>query len=479
VVVSPLAGCAATFVRRAEQETHPSVVVLWSEGGDGGWPAGTGVLVAPDGVVTAHHVVRAVALAGDGAPPTLFAVTPDGVRRRIVGVRGDSPDLDATCLSVDVVSASPAALRTSIPEIGDSAVVVWRSQGERRVERGRVSTADWAGRAHLEPYLCVDCRVEAGASGSPIFDGEGRVLGIATRGHGERTYGPRAQNLLPLLSAPERSWGVWALAVRDSPKMRAAERLARARIAYGAAGNDAEKALVLYRGVRRDAPDETELKRAVYGECASLFALGRPQEAIRLLNEMLDERPERGWAERLLGWYLLQSRDPKGYEHLAKAAALDPENPTPTFDVAHWRNEVPSGPDPVPALRAAAARQPRCAETWALLGRLAWARGDLEEAVRAWYTLASLRPDHADAFVGLAEALDASGRHDEARESAAAALRIAPRSVPALRALVLARLGLGETEEARRALDALRDVAPEEARALEPRLAPAKAPDGR
>src|SRR5204863_4712816 len=137
---------------------------------------------------------------------------------------------------------------------------------------------------------------------------------------------------------------------------------------------------------------EDVTQTAVCGECACLFQMGKPREACAVLRRRLSTRSDRGWAERLLGHYLLASGDAEGYAHLRRALALDPADSHAAIEWAAWSYHVQPAPDPAPALRSVVAAHPRHAQVWALLGGLASRRRDYVEAARAWGAAREIRP---------------------------------------------------------------------------------------
>jgi tetratricopeptide (TPR) repeat protein len=445
-VAGAFGGCRSTFVRRAHLCEHPAVVALYAEGAGKRKLVGSGFFVRPGVLVTAHHVVRRTAFeaSGPATTPSLVAESVDGSRHRVVRVRGTSPSDDVAVIETEAADAYPAVpLRGDSPAVGEPVIVVGYVAG-MRLEPGRVVTSPWVDDPEREGRFVATCNVAGGHSGGPLFDGDGRVVGVAVRGSGGSVVATTASRALPLLD--ERG-------LRDE---RAALDADMGGIEESL-GN-LQTALRRFQAAVSVAEADAVLADAVECECDCLQEMGKTQDAVDRLSRRVAGSPRCAWAERLLGEALLERGDPAGYEHLATAAVLDPENPEPVLVAAESAGHVLPAPDPRSSLRRVVERAPRRARAWELLGRIARREGDYEEAVRAWTSVATLKPDDAHAFGSLADAQYLSGRYEEARETAEAAVRRDPKSSPARSTLVLSLLALGEKDSARRALKELRAV---------------------
>jgi serine protease Do len=141
--------------------------------------AGSGFIYSPDGlVVTNHHVV-------DGAE-SVKVRTHDG-RELVAKVLGSDPLTDLALIQIEGASAMAAATlgESSHARVGDWVVAIGSPMGlEHTASVGIVSAK---GRGSLGLYrdsyldfLQTDADIAPGSSGGPLFDLEGRVIGINT-----------------------------------------------------------------------------------------------------------------------------------------------------------------------------------------------------------------------------------------------------------------------------------------------------------
>lgn len=174
-------------VMKVVEKATPSVVQITA--GTRSGTMATGVVFDPTGLVlTAGHVVR-------GNPRRLMVVFPDGTRRRgriVSGFFEDDVDLGLIAIidrdddrddDWDGWPFSPLAPAGSIESsewivtLGHAAAI---SSDEGRVPATRIGRVIGLERAEL----AIDSPIDAGDSGGPILDLEGRIVGIASRcGH--------------------------------------------------------------------------------------------------------------------------------------------------------------------------------------------------------------------------------------------------------------------------------------------------------
>ena len=154
-------------------ELKPSIVVITFTGRDGKQEGlGTGFVVSEDGLIaTNYHVI------GEGRPiSVLFA---DGTKREVIEVRASDRQLDLAIVKIDQKGLKPLGLGdATMAKDGQSVVAVGNPRGlKHSVVEGVIS-----GQREIEgrPMLQLAMPIEAGNSGGPLVDREGRVLGIMT-----------------------------------------------------------------------------------------------------------------------------------------------------------------------------------------------------------------------------------------------------------------------------------------------------------
>jgi serine protease Do len=156
-------------VTRAADTIGPSVVGLGR-----GWGRGSGVVVAPDQVLTVAHVLR-----GDEVAVT-FA---DG-RVADGAVAGVDPDLDVAVIAVDTGDAPAIAWESdAAPQLG-APVLALANPGGRglRTTLGLVSATGRGFRGPRGRRVAGSIEHTAplprGSSGGPLVDADGRLLGL-------------------------------------------------------------------------------------------------------------------------------------------------------------------------------------------------------------------------------------------------------------------------------------------------------------
>jgi serine protease Do len=157
-------------VIRVAREVSPAVVSV-----SGGAGAGSGVIVAADGIIlTNEHVVR-------GARRIQITLA-DG--RRLPGtVLGADPSIDIAVIRIAAQNLPVARLGDSDAlQVGQSAIAIGNPLGlERTVTSGVVSAVNRSPRGfQLAELIQTDAAINPGNSGGPLLDSNGRVIGINT-----------------------------------------------------------------------------------------------------------------------------------------------------------------------------------------------------------------------------------------------------------------------------------------------------------
>jgi len=157
--VSRFSGCTEYFVNTWRLAAHP------------GCGQGSGFIVSKNRVVTNHRVI-------DGAA-AVIVVFADGGTSAIEGIAADSPARDITILSVDTGTRPALKFGDELSvRQGDPVYAVGAPRGlELSITKGIVS-----GFRHIDEEFMIQntAPIAPGSSGGPLFDGEGRVIGVTT-----------------------------------------------------------------------------------------------------------------------------------------------------------------------------------------------------------------------------------------------------------------------------------------------------------
>ena len=172
----------------------PAVVALAirggkAAGGEGGEAmngAGSGVVVAPDGLILTNSHVAGAAGGSGGAAARIDVATADGqnLRARLVG---DDPDTDLALLRVDEAVTLPAAPLGDSKRLkrGQLVIAIGNPLGfESTVTTGVVSALGRSLRSRngrlIDDVIQTDAALNPGNSGGPLVSSHGEVVGINT-----------------------------------------------------------------------------------------------------------------------------------------------------------------------------------------------------------------------------------------------------------------------------------------------------------
>ncbi|MBV9582596.1 MAG: serine protease [Chloroflexi bacterium] len=144
-------------------------------------PAASGIVLAPDLVLTADHVVD------PSREDSIRLGLPDGsdVGASVVG---RDPATDIAILRPASGSLTPATAATDEPRTGALALVVGRPGSQPHASLGLITGTAGPTRTRrggmLERFIMVDAVLYPGFSGGPLVDADGNVLGMITSGLG-------------------------------------------------------------------------------------------------------------------------------------------------------------------------------------------------------------------------------------------------------------------------------------------------------
>ncbi len=208
-----------------------------------------------------------------------------------------------------------------------------------------------------------------------------------------------------------------------------------------------------------DAPRKTADWRDLAGRVTALVESGRPAEAERLLDGLLDDHRTPAGIWTLAGMVALRHGDAEAaVARLERAAALDPDNPDASYNLGVALLQTQSRDQAARCFREALARRPGHVPAATNLAELLTRAGEYEEAIRACRQALEKAADAGRLWLALGEALRRAGDLDAADEALTEAVRLLPDDPDALNRLGILRKVQGRAGDAlacyRRALAA-------------------------
>lgn len=178
--LSLLAGSASGGPAVLDQPDPRAILPLVSRSGNL-LKYGTGVVVARDTLLTAEHVLSEtveILLPGSHAPGQ------PACRTQFAGL---------AVIKATLPPGTPQyRLAFRPPSVGETVTVAGYPLRKWRVSTGRVirilQTANLSGRVVAAPMMAVEPALDYGASGSPVLDRAGLVIGIAVASNQEDNY---------------------------------------------------------------------------------------------------------------------------------------------------------------------------------------------------------------------------------------------------------------------------------------------------
>ena len=171
-IAVPRSSAAATelTIQQIAKRAAQSVVniEIYDKAGDLVF-SGTGFFIAPHFVLTNAHVIE------DSYSLSVSLLAPKkGADRRPRLIKSD-PEADLALLKVEGIDALPLTLENDVPVEPGQRVVAYGNEYE-----GVPLVSEGIVRACLEAEIITSAAIHSGHSGSPLFDMQGRVIGIFT-----------------------------------------------------------------------------------------------------------------------------------------------------------------------------------------------------------------------------------------------------------------------------------------------------------
>lgn len=156
---------------------------------------------------------------------------------------------------------------------------------------------------------------------------------------------------------------------------------------------------------------------------------GRPEQAERLLRELLRNKPDNIDALRLLGVLSFSAGRLQEAERLLKRAThMAPDFAEAQLDLGKVYKEQHKLADAIAALERAIELEPGNFFPWFLLASVLSPAARTEDAIAAYRKVLELRPRHPGAWLGLGHALKTAGEQEEAIAAYRECLRLRPGS---------------------------------------------------
>lgn len=242
-------------------------------------------------------------------------------------------------------------------------------------------------------------------------------------------------HLAPNFAKP---WSDLGLLLLQSRRAEEAFRVLQQAVNLEAADGDAwfnlGKSLALIgKGKEADQAFEKSFdlnpERKALALAAEHQQLGRPDQAERMLRELLRNHPENVDALRLLGVLSLSAGRLQEAERLLRRATnLAPDFAEAQLDLGRVFKEQHKLQDAIEALERAIALEPGNFLTHFLLASVLSPAARTDDAIAAYRKVLELRPRHSGAWLGLGHALKTAGAQEEAIAAYRECLRLRPGS---------------------------------------------------
>ena len=412
------------------QRASPSVFVVEGVGVDGKALAqGSGVVVAPDGIVTNRHVLEKAIRMRVKRGTQIWEAT----------VRYLDPEHDLVQLRVPGLNAPPAPIRNSATlVVGERVYAIGAPKGlELSMSEGLISG--------LRPYdgvqiIQTTAAMSPGSSGGGLFDAQGHLVGITTFQFKE---GQSINFALP---------GEWVKALPshpfELPKGRGGLLPFDDPLAWYNLGTQAFEARDWTRAIsalREAIRLNPRIVQAWNNLGAAYLGLGEHAQAQMAWREALRLNPDHVTSWYNLGYlYLTQGQHASAIPFLREALRLRPDYAEAWASLGYAYRRQGQFADATKASQEAVRLKPDLGGAWRDLGYAQAGLSQYQQAATAFREACKLNPEDHDAWIGLGLVYVQLGQHAQAITALSEAIRQKPDSTEAWYSLGAAYAAQGD-----------------------------------
>lgn len=408
-----LAFCAAgsraqDFLPELVKRVKPSAVAIETfDAKNNTLSRGSGFFIAADRVITNRHVIEKAV--------RVEVHLLDGKKFTAKGVLAIDGEGDLALLAVDVprTSAVPLAIVRSVPQEGESVVVVGNPYGlEGSVSNGIVSAVrEISGYGRI---IQITAPISPGSSGSPVVNMAGQVIGVATLQAAEGqslNFAVPAERILRLKAGEVQTFAALA-SETDKNKRAAAERFYSQGLAQLSRDDFARAASLFEKAAELD-PTYAE---AWYQTGYCYGAVEKHADAVKASRQAAKLRPDWAAAHINVGAssYAL-AQYPQAIDAFRLALRLDENNVEAQYSLGLALGKLSRTDEEILAYRRTIAINPSHANAIEKLGLALFKQKRFAEAAASFESLKIYRPD-AKTYANLGESLLEAGKTEESVE---------------------------------------------------------------
>ena len=443
-ISSQTAGPKAATLTPQEvfKRVSPSVFIVEALDSGGKVVAfGSGVVVAPDQIVTNHNVVD----------KGISVRVRRGQTNWPAKVTHDSPGHDLSRLQVEGLQAAALQVRkSSTLEVGERVYAIGAPEGlELTFSEGVVSALrDFSDGRVIQ----TTAPISHGSSGGGLFDNQGRLVGITSAGiiEGQNlNFAVPGEWVLALEQSPVLTsladqsgeaarqaleWLVRCYKLKGEAAVEACKKAIRLKpdyadgwyglgLTYGVLGQS-QQALEAYKEVIRLKPDYAD---GWYGLGLTYGKFGQLQQALEAYKEVIRLKPDDAD-----GWYGLGltygkfGQSQQAFEAYKEAIRLKPDDAYAWHNLGTTYGELGQWQQALEALKEAIRLIPDDAKAWYNLGLSYSNMGQDQQAIEAMREAIRLKPDYAEAWNGLGTIYGRLKQTQRAIEAYREAIRLKP-----------------------------------------------------